>query len=161
MASVYCSHGRVSPFASVPHPFEVVWTSSPNRNYANSGLKRLRPRRPGFGPIQKMLGSDLSKAPNSNSHSPLGPKRCCTYKINTGTRIQRGATCRRRRRCRGEDSVLPRIQITLIRGGIQWGAILSKPPGTDDGDEAPEKPKTESEWSRCPPPPCRGTQRIS
>ena len=59
LASVYCSHGRVSPFASVPHPFEVVWTSSPNRNYANSGLKRLRPRRPGFGPIQKMLGSDL------------------------------------------------------------------------------------------------------
>ena len=90
------------------------------------------PRRPGF--IAHQSGERLVEGAELELilRSPQEPKRCCTYKINTGTRIQRGATCRRRRRCRGEDSVLPRIQITLIRGGIQWGAILSK---TNDGED--------------------------
>ena len=35
-----------------------------------------------------------------------------------------------------EDSFLPRIQITLIRGGIQWGTILSK---TNDAEDEASK----------------------
>ena len=92
------------------------------------------PRRSGF--IAHQSGERLVEG--AEHELPLAGRSAGVPTKNTDTRIQRGVTCRRR--CRREDSFLPRIQITLIRGGIQWGAILSKTNDAED-ERSVEVPK--------------------